>query len=104
MSDALPHLMTVAAFLGWETPDGSDRWIDGMPEAMAPSTPATASFTPRLPVSQAITLLSNRIAVSLPGPACSRGQGATIITSASPIWRSPASRCRLRIGWCGRHC
>jgi Uma2 family endonuclease len=41
MSDALPHLMTVAAFLGWETPDGSDRWelIDGMPEAMAPSTP-----------------------------------------------------------------
>jgi Uma2 family endonuclease len=41
MSDALPHLMTVAAFLGWETPDGSDRWelIDGVPEAMAPSSP-----------------------------------------------------------------
>lgn len=34
----LPHLMTVAAFLDWHTPDGSDRWelIDGIPRAMAP--------------------------------------------------------------------
>jgi hypothetical protein len=41
MSDALPHLMAVAAFLGWQTPDGSDRseLIDGMPEAMALSSP-----------------------------------------------------------------
>jgi Uma2 family endonuclease len=33
----LPHLMTVAEFLDWPTPDGSDRWelIDGTPEAMA---------------------------------------------------------------------
>jgi Uma2 family endonuclease len=36
-----PHLMTVSAFLEWETPDGSDRWelVDGMPEAIAPATP-----------------------------------------------------------------
>jgi len=34
----LPHLMTVAAFLDWDTPDRSDRWelIDGIPRAMAP--------------------------------------------------------------------
>jgi Uma2 family endonuclease len=32
--------MTVAEFLDWETPDGSDRWelIDGTPEAMAPAS------------------------------------------------------------------
>jgi Uma2 family endonuclease len=37
----LPHLMTVAAFLEWETPDGSDRWelVDGIPEAIAPASP-----------------------------------------------------------------
>jgi Uma2 family endonuclease len=36
----LPYLMTVAEFLDWETPDGSERWelIDGMPEAMAPAS------------------------------------------------------------------
>src|SRR3954452_3335403 len=36
----LPHLMTVAEFLAWETPDRSDRWelIDGVPEAMAPAS------------------------------------------------------------------
>jgi Uma2 family endonuclease len=36
----LPYLMTVAEFLDWETPDGSDRWelIDGTPEAMAPAS------------------------------------------------------------------
>jgi Uma2 family endonuclease len=30
--------MTAAAFLDWQTPDGSDRWelIDGIPRAMAP--------------------------------------------------------------------
>jgi Uma2 family endonuclease len=40
-ANQLPHLMTVAAFLEWETPDGSDRWelVDGMPEAIAPASP-----------------------------------------------------------------
>jgi len=35
----LPHLLTVADFLGWEAPDASGRWelIDGSPQAMAPS-------------------------------------------------------------------
>jgi Uma2 family endonuclease len=39
-ANQLPHLMTVAEFLDWPTPDGSDRWelIDGMPVAMAPSS------------------------------------------------------------------
>jgi Uma2 family endonuclease len=34
----LPFLMTAAAFLDWQTPDGADRWelIDGIPRAMAP--------------------------------------------------------------------
>jgi Uma2 family endonuclease len=39
-ANQLPHLMTVAEFLAWDTPDGSDRWelIDGTPEAMAPAS------------------------------------------------------------------
>jgi Uma2 family endonuclease len=39
-ANQLPYLMTVAEFLDWETPDGSDRWelIDGTPEAMAPAS------------------------------------------------------------------
>jgi Uma2 family endonuclease len=33
--------MTVADFLAWDAPDGSDRWelIDGVPHAMAPAAP-----------------------------------------------------------------
>ena len=40
-ANQLPHLMTVAAFLDWESPDGSDCWelVDGMPEAIAPAPP-----------------------------------------------------------------
>jgi Uma2 family endonuclease len=36
----LPHLMSVAEFLDWPTPDGSDRWelVDGVPVAMAPAS------------------------------------------------------------------
>ena len=36
----LPTLMTVAEFLDWPTPDGSDRWelVDGVPVAMAPAS------------------------------------------------------------------
>ena len=36
----LPHLMTVAEFLDWPPPDGSDRWelVDGVPVAMAPAS------------------------------------------------------------------
>jgi len=39
-ANQLPYLMTVAEFLDWETPDGSDRWelIDGTPEAMTPAS------------------------------------------------------------------
>jgi Uma2 family endonuclease len=39
-ANQLPHLMTVAEFLVWKTPDGSDRWelVDGMPVAMAPAS------------------------------------------------------------------
>jgi Uma2 family endonuclease len=39
-ANQLPHLMTVAEFLVWETPDGSDRWelVDGEPVAMAPAS------------------------------------------------------------------
>jgi len=42
----LPHLMTVAAFLDWDTPDGSDRWelIDGIPRAIAPPSDRHASI------------------------------------------------------------
>jgi Uma2 family endonuclease len=34
------HTMTVAEFLDWPTPDGSDRWelVDGVPVAMAPAS------------------------------------------------------------------
>jgi Uma2 family endonuclease len=37
-ANQLPFLMTAAAFLDWDTPDGSDRWelVDGIPRAMAP--------------------------------------------------------------------
>ena len=40
-ANQLPRLMTAAAFLKWDTPDGSDRWelVDGMPEAIAPASP-----------------------------------------------------------------
>ena len=36
----LPPLMTVAEFLDWPTPDGSDRWelVDGVPVALAPAS------------------------------------------------------------------
>ena len=39
-ANQLPHLMTVAEFLDWPTPDGSDRWelVDGVPAAMAPAS------------------------------------------------------------------
>lgn len=39
-ANQLPHLMTVAEFLDWPTPDGSDRWelVDGVPVAMAPAS------------------------------------------------------------------
>jgi Uma2 family endonuclease len=52
-ANQLPYLMTVAEFLDWPTPDGSDRWelVDGAPEAMAPSRPRhglIASETNRL--------------------------------------------------------
>jgi hypothetical protein len=34
-ANQLPRLMTVAEFLDWATPDGSDRWelVDGVPVA-----------------------------------------------------------------------
>jgi Uma2 family endonuclease len=37
-------VMTVAEFLDWPTPDGSDRWelVDGVPVAMAPHPIAMA--------------------------------------------------------------
>ena len=36
-----PDLMTVAEYLDWVTPDGSERWelVEGRPWAMAPSSP-----------------------------------------------------------------
>jgi Uma2 family endonuclease len=39
-ANQLPYLMTVAEFLDWPTPDGSDRWelVDGVPVAMAPAS------------------------------------------------------------------
>jgi Uma2 family endonuclease len=39
-ANQLPHLMTVAEFLAWQPPDGSERWelVEGIPRAMnAPS-------------------------------------------------------------------
>ncbi len=37
----LPAAMTVAEFLAWSPPDGSERWelIEGVPRAMAPASP-----------------------------------------------------------------
>ena len=105
-ANQLPHLMTVAAFLDWETPDGSDCWelVDGMPEAIASAPPATALCELMWPVSSAIILPSTRTAVSSSRRACSRGQGKTITMSAFQIWRSQANRSRRRTGYYTRRC
>ena len=54
----LPHLMTVAVFLDWSTPDGSDRWelIDGIPRAMAPASDQHGAIQ-----AQAARLLGNHL-------------------------------------------
>ena len=45
-ANQLPYLMTVAEFLDWPTPDGSDRWelVDGVPVAMAPASDRHATI------------------------------------------------------------
>jgi Uma2 family endonuclease len=57
-ANQLPYLMTVAEFLDWETPDGSDRWelIDGTPEAMAPASDRHGAIH-----AQAARLLANHL-------------------------------------------
>ena len=59
----LPYLMTVAEFLDWPTPDGSDRWelVDGVPMAMAP-----ASDRHGIIHAQAVYLLAGHLADSRP--------------------------------------
>jgi Uma2 family endonuclease len=59
----LPHLMTVAEFLAWETPDGSDRWelIEGTPEAMAPASDRHGRI-----LAEAARLLGNHLAETRP--------------------------------------
>ena len=56
----LPHLMTVAEFLAWNSPAGSDpdRWElrDGHPIAMAPSSPRHGAIA-----AQAARLLGNHL-------------------------------------------
>jgi Uma2 family endonuclease len=49
-ANQLPDLMTVAEFLVWETPDGSNRWelVEGAPEAMAPSSPRHGAIAARV--------------------------------------------------------
>jgi Uma2 family endonuclease len=58
--------MTVADFLAWNPPDGSDRWelIEGTPRAMAPAAPRHGAIQ-----GEAARLIGNRL-VDLPGPPC----------------------------------
>jgi Uma2 family endonuclease len=62
----LPDAMTVAEFLAWNPPDGSDRWelIEGSPRAMAPASPRHGAIQ-----GEATRLIGNRV-VDLPGPPC----------------------------------
>jgi Uma2 family endonuclease len=62
-ANQLPHLLTVAEFLNWPTPDGSDRWelVDGVPVAMAPASDRHGTIH-----AQAVYLLAGHLADSRP--------------------------------------
>jgi Uma2 family endonuclease len=62
-ANQLPYLMTVAEFLDWPTPDGSDRWelVEGTPEAMAPSHPRHGAIAV-----ETARLLANHLAEARP--------------------------------------
>jgi Uma2 family endonuclease len=61
-----PASMTVAEFLAWPPPGGSDRWelAEGAPRVMAPATPRQGAIQ-----GEAARLIGNRLA-DLPGPPC----------------------------------
>jgi Uma2 family endonuclease len=65
-ANQLPASMTVAEFLAWSPPDGSDRWelIEGAPRAMAPASPRHGAIQ-----GEAARLIGNRLA-DLAGPPC----------------------------------
>ena len=69
-ANQLPHLMTVAEFLDWETPDHSDRWelVDGIPRAMSPPSDRHAMIH-----AEASRLIGNHLAEHR--PACRVGVG-----------------------------
>ena len=62
-ANQLPHLMTVAEFLDWPTPDGSDRWelVDGVPVAMAPASDRHGTIH-----AEAVRLIGNHLAEHAP--------------------------------------
>jgi Uma2 family endonuclease len=62
-ANQLPTLMTVAEFLNWPTPDGSDRWelVDGVPVAMAPASDRHGTIH-----AQAVYLLAGHLADARP--------------------------------------
>ena len=66
VANQLPASMTVAEFLAWIPPDGSDRWelIEGAPRAMAPASPRHGAIQ-----GEAARLIGNRLA-DLAGPPC----------------------------------
>jgi Uma2 family endonuclease len=59
----LHRLMTVAEFLAWNPPDGSDRWelVDGVPVAMAPASDRHALIH-----AEAARLIGNHLAEHRP--------------------------------------
>ena len=64
VTSQLPDAMTVAEFVAWNPPDGSDRWelIEGTPRAMAPASPRHGAVQ-----GEAARLIGNRLA-DLPEP------------------------------------
>ncbi len=73
-ANQLPHLMPVAAFLEWDTQDGSDRWelVDGIPRAMAPPSAIHAAIH-----AEAARLLGNHLAEHRPTCRVAIGAGVS---------------------------
>jgi Uma2 family endonuclease len=65
-ANQLPDAMTVAEFLAWSPPDGSDRWelIEGAPRSIAPASPRHGAIQ-----GEASRLIGNHLA-EMSGPAC----------------------------------
>jgi Uma2 family endonuclease len=62
-ANKLPPAMTVAEFIAWTPPGGSDRWelVDGTPRAMAPASPRHGAIQ-----NEAGRLIGNHLAAERP--------------------------------------